>query len=94
MKLLESIKDALKELSEKSLDDIQVATAEKWLGRAVAAYKLSKHDLTNRDKWLHDAAEYEHECLEHASLAKDEDLIHRIRKVLKSIKSDLGLKDL
>ena len=68
------------ELSQKSLDDIQVETAKTWGARAAIAYVWAKKELHNEAKWLSDAKEYLHEALEHAALSDDDDLVHQIRE--------------
>jgi hypothetical protein len=58
-----------KDISEKSLSDIQRDTAWTWASRAAACYeKLAK---TGDWKWKTDAEEYRHEAVEHAALIGD-----------------------
>ena len=58
-----------KDVSEKSLSDIQRDTAWTWASRAAACYeKLAK---TGDWKWKTDAEEYRHEAVEHAALIGD-----------------------
>lgn len=58
-----------KDVSEKSLADIQRETAWTWASRAAACYeKLAK---TGDWKWKTDAEEYRHEAVEHAALIGD-----------------------
>lgn len=66
------ITDGMKELSTKTLLEIQRETAMKWAGRACAAAVL------NRDA---DAHEYGHEAIEHAALSGDDQLLALIRRV-------------
>lgn len=67
------IEDALVEIQQKSLNDIQKETAYKWASRACAAYILN-------DKFR--AHEFAHEAIEHAALHSDE-VLADIRKTLK-----------
>ena len=58
-----------KDISEKSLAQIQKETAWTWASRAAACYeKLAK---TGDWKWKTDAEEYRHEAVEHAALIGD-----------------------
>lgn len=68
-----AVTEAIRELEEKTLDDIQVETARKWLARACAAKVMGLED---------DAHEYAHEALEHAALAQSETLIDEVRAEL------------
>jgi len=55
-----SLGNAIRELSIKSLNDIQIETAVTWTNRACAAMHLDK---------IEDAREYAHEAVEHAALS-------------------------
>lgn len=83
--------EAMKELSQKSLKTIQVETAMKWAHRAWAAYTMA-HTLSDTKmldqtiRWLHDAVEYEHEAIEHASLSGDDTVLHNVRLIMNSAK--------
>ena len=68
------IRAGLDELSKKSLRQVQIDTALKWTGRAVAAMKLG---------FFEDAHEYAHEALEHAALTGDDSLLRVVRAALK-----------
>jgi hypothetical protein len=58
-----------KDISEKTLSDIQKETAWTWASRSAACYeKLAK---TGDWKWKTDAEEYRHEAVEHAALIGD-----------------------
>lgn len=78
-KIEESIKNAKEELSKKSIEEIQVATAITWLGRAVASVESNPND----------AKEYAHEAIEHAALSEDDNLLKTVRKVLKDNKVEI-----
>jgi len=69
-----SIEEAIKELQEKTLDQIQRETAIKWAGRALAARHLaSESEVAEVQYQLSmDHNEYVHEALEHAALVEDE----------------------
>lgn len=73
--LADFVKQALTELKQKSLRQIQLETAMAWYGRAVAAAMLSKQA---------DAIEYAHEAIEHAALSGDLALLGAIRAGLQS----------
>lgn len=73
MKLLPYIRRAAEELTQKTLNDIQVETALVWAGRAYAAAQMRK---------LADAVEYAHEAIEHAALSGDDGLLLAIRQAL------------
>jgi hypothetical protein len=74
------MKKALKELKEKSLNNIQVSTALTWCGRACAAADMGKED---------DATEYAHEAIEHAALSGHDDLLKFVKDCLKEHKVEL-----
>ena len=65
--------DALQELQVMTLKQIQVDTAYKWAGRALAAVNLGRG---------HDAIEYAHEALEHAALSGKDSVLREIRDAL------------
>lgn len=73
MNLHEYYEEALAELSEKSIEEVQIETALKWAGRACAAAELGLE---------RDAHEYAHEAVEHAALTGDDDLLRSIRHEL------------
>jgi hypothetical protein len=64
---------ALAELQQKTLEQIQVETAYTWAYRAWAAKQLGLE---------HDAVEYFHEAVEHASLSGDDDVLHAVRRII------------
>lgn len=71
MDLKNSVREALEELKSKSLNEIQVETAVKWAGRAIAA------KISNRpDK---EVTEFAHESVEHAALSGNDLLLKSIR---------------
>lgn len=63
--------EAIPEIMSKSLATIQVETALKWGGRALAAraLRLTEADIT----------EYAHEAIEHAALSGDDNLLRMLR---------------
>jgi hypothetical protein len=65
--------EALDELMQKTLQQIQCETAIKWAYRAWAAYKMKCH---------HDAIEYEHEAIEHAALSGDDRMLAVVRSII------------
>jgi hypothetical protein len=67
--------DAIDELQALTLKQIQVETAYKWAGRALAAASLGKG---------HDAIEYAHEALEHAALSGKDSVLREVREAFKS----------
>jgi len=72
---------ALKELSEKTLQQIQIETAYKWAYRAWAAHRLAQ-DAQSSPSWAADAVEYEHEAIEHAALADDQEVLADVRLII------------
>ena len=64
-----SLGNAIKELSIKTLNDIQIETAIVWANRACAAMHLDK---------IEDAREYAHEAVEHAALSGSISLLTEI----------------
>ena len=74
--LEEAIEDAVEELQEKELQEIQIETAKKWCGRAIAAQLLSREER--------EVTEYAHEAVEHAALSGDEEIVYEIIRTLKS----------
>lgn len=76
-----------KDITEKSLADIQKETAWTWASRAAACYeKLAK---TGDWKWKTDAEEYRHEAVEHAALIGDSHphVLEEIHKSLEKYRS-------
>lgn len=76
--------DIGRELDEKSLKDIQKATAKTWASRAEEAYKRAINEKSI--KWLLDGDEYFHESIEHSSLAEDLTVFEEIRARLMPIR--------
>lgn len=75
-----AIDDGLKELSGKTLSQVQVETAVKWAGRACAAALMGLAD---------DAEEYAHEAIEHAALSGDMRLLQTVRNAMAACKVKL-----
>ena len=69
------IHDAVLELRQKSLHDIQVETALKWTGRAIAAVTLKRPAA--------EIVEYAHEAVEHAALTGKPDLVVLVMHTLR-----------
>jgi hypothetical protein len=69
----QSLANAISELSNKTIGDIQVETAITWTNRACAAMHLNKTD---------DAKEYAHEAIEHAALTGSLQVIDQIYMTL------------
>jgi len=67
------VKEAKKELSEKSYKEIQTETAYKWGSRACAAYEIQIEATSDREKLMFWTLgeEYYHEAIEHAALVDD-----------------------
>jgi hypothetical protein len=74
MDLTKSTAEALSELQQKGLKQIQVETAAKWCGRAAAARLLGMRER--------DVTEFAHEAIEHAALSGDEKVLSQIRAAL------------
>jgi hypothetical protein len=73
---------ARKELKEKSLLDIERATAITWGGRAAASFLLAREatDPKERLQRLQDGENYRQEALEHAAMTEDLELLVQVRK--------------
>lgn len=71
MDITGAVKEAMAELAEKDITQIQVETAIKWCGRAVAAKLIG---LKERD-----VTEFAHEAIEHAALSGDDITLRRVR---------------
>lgn len=67
------LEKAMKELREKSILDIERATALTWGGRALASYHLSRESSTplERLQRFYEGENYRQEAMEHASMAED-----------------------
>ncbi len=67
------IEKGLKELREKSIVEIERATAITWGGRAAASFRLSREAATpaQRVQRFHDGETYRGEAMEHAAMAED-----------------------
>jgi len=74
MDLTKATTEAFAELEKKDMKTIQVETAEKWCGRALAAKLMG---LPERD-----VTEFAHEAVEHAALSGDESTLRIIRIAL------------
>ena len=74
MDLTKSTQEALQELAQKDMKKIQVETAAKWCGRALAAKLMG---LSDRD-----ITEFAHEAVEHAALSGDESTLRTVRIAL------------
>lgn len=74
-----AVEKAKSELKDKTLKEVQIATAITWCGRACFA----------ADKKSEDAVEYAHEAIEHAALSGDDALLKIIREKLRSSKIDI-----
>lgn len=72
------VEKADKELSGKSLKDVQRETALVWCGRAVSTALR----LEDSPECFQDAVEYGHEAIEHAALSGDDELLRFVRKHL------------
>ena len=74
MDIFKATEEAITELQEKGMKQIQVETAAKWCGRARAAriLGLSERDIT----------EFAHEAVEHAALSGDEQVLRIVRIAL------------
>lgn len=75
------VEGALKEVQEKTEEQVEEETAYKWGGRAIACYQLYKK--TGKIKWFIKGEDYRHEAIEHAALVKDEG------KVLKTVEVEV-----
>lgn len=67
------IEKGLKELKEKSILDIERATALTWGGRAAASYRLSRQATTTTERLqrFYEGETYRGESLEHAAMVED-----------------------
>jgi len=68
---------------DKGVHKIQVDTAYKWGGLAIAAYQ--RYLKTKDPKWLFDGDEYYHESVEHAALTE-----YKNPKTLKAVQRQVG----
>jgi hypothetical protein len=69
-KLQDQYLQGVEELKTKTLKQIQIETAYKWGGRALAAMQLGLQ---------HDAIEYAHEAIEHGALSGVDHVLREIR---------------
>lgn len=67
------IEKAMKELAEKSMMDIEQATALTWGGRAAASFRLSLEANTPSERLqrFYEGENYRQEAMEHASMLED-----------------------
>lgn len=72
MDLVKSAKEAMAELRTKDLKQIQVETAAKWCGRAIAAKVMGFDER--------DVTEFAHEAIEHAALSGDDNVLRTVRE--------------
>jgi hypothetical protein len=75
------VEEALKEVQEKTEQQVEIDTAYKWGARAIACFQLYKQ--TGKMKWYIQAMDYRHESIEHASLAMD------MGKTLKEVETEI-----
>ena len=78
-----NVEEALQELGQKSLNDIQKETAVKWASRAAASFQncLSETGTKKMVCWSV-GEEYAHEAVEHAALVEGEDMVSVIKQEL------------
>lgn len=64
---------ALRELRDKTIDDIERMTAETWGARALASYQLleEEEDMAARLRRFCEGENYRQEALEHAAMVED-----------------------
>ena len=74
MDIFKATEEALTELKGKEMRQIQIETAAKWCGRALAARMMG---LSERD-----VTEFAHEAVEHAALSGDEQALRTVRIAL------------
>jgi len=72
------VEKANKELSGKSLKDVQRETALIWCGRAVSTAMRIDYD----PECFQDAVEYGHDAIEHAALSGDDEMLRFVRRHL------------
>lgn len=67
------VQKGLDELKQKTLVDIERATAQTWGGRAAASYQLATQadGMAERFRHFYEGENYRQEALEHASMAED-----------------------
>lgn len=73
------LNDARQELSQRTRQQIEEATAYRWAARAVAAYE--RYAETEDVKWLRDCESYHSEAVEHGALADDAGAVLRAVRV-------------
>ena len=80
--MLLDVTAARKELRQKTLLDIERATALTWGGRAAASFLLATEakDPKERLQRLQDGENYRQEALEHAAMTEDLELLVANRK--------------
>jgi len=78
-----NVEEALKELSQKNLNQIQKETAIKWASRACASFQncLSEEGAKKMVCWSV-GEEFAHEAVEHAALVEGEDMVSVIKQEL------------
>jgi hypothetical protein len=81
-----NVEEARSELREKSHKDIERETADKWAGRAAAAYQLAEE--TGDTDWLRRADDFRHEALEHAAMSEDFDFLAELKGKIDGFRSD------
>ena len=86
------VEKALKELQEKSMADIERATALTWGARAVASYRLAKESKSAIARFQHfyEAENYRQEALEHAAMAEDGgDLLRLLYDEIEQVRAEV-----
>lgn len=78
--ILEAVREAMDELAGKDMKQIQVETAVKWCGRALAARLMGLPDR--------DVTEFAHEAVEHAALSGVDPVLAAVRAAL----DELGIE--
>jgi hypothetical protein len=86
VELADEVHKAGQELLSHSIEDIHRLTAIAWCGRTIAAYSL--YVSTGNRRFLLDAADYEHEAIEHAALAGP-DVYHEVFGYVRSARTSL-----
>jgi hypothetical protein len=79
------------EIREKAKRQIEAETAATWAARAIAAWELAAE--TRHARWFVEAAQYEHEAVEHAAEAGPEEYA-ATRDAIARARAALGLGEL
>lgn len=85
------VEEALKEVTSKTKQEIEIETARKWAARAIACHQLMHQAKKMHDKlkWADLADDFRQEAMEHAAVADDDGVtLADVTKAMNKVKEE------